>query len=99
MNVFIADDEQIVLEGLKYIIDWNQLGFTICGTATNGQDALTQILSLKPDLVIMDIRMPKMKGIDVVTAAVTQGFQGKFIIRRGVVDLKMAPSARRNGGD
>ncbi len=99
MNVFIADDEQIVLEGLKYIIDWNQLGFTICGTATNGQDALTQILALKPDLVIMDIRMPKMNGIDVVTAAVTQGFRGKFIILSGVVDFKMAQSAMRNGVD
>ena len=39
MNVLIADDEKIVLEGLKYIIDWNRLGFTICQTACDGQDA------------------------------------------------------------
>ncbi|MCR5415927.1 MAG: response regulator [Pseudobutyrivibrio sp.] len=97
MNVFIADDEKIVLEGLKYIVDWNSLGFTICGTAMNGEEALDQILSLSPDIVLMDIRMPKMNGIDVVTNAVKEGFKGKFIILSGVVDFKMAQSAMRNG--
>ena len=52
MNVLIADDEKIVLEGLKYIIDWNSLGFTICQTASDGADALEKILNLKPDLVM-----------------------------------------------
>ena len=46
MNVLIADDEKIVLEGLKYIIDWNRLGFTICQTACDGQDAFEKIKSL-----------------------------------------------------
>lgn len=40
MNVLIADDEKIVLEGLKCIIDWNALGFSICQTASDGADAL-----------------------------------------------------------
>ncbi|MCR5451380.1 MAG: response regulator [Lachnospiraceae bacterium] len=99
MNVFIADDEQIVLEGLKYIIDWNELGFSICGTATNGKDALDSILALQPDLVLMDIRMPKLSGIDVVEQAVSQGFEGKFIILSGVANFKMAQTAMRNGVD
>ena len=77
MNVLIADDEKIVLEGLKYIIDWNSLGFTICQTASDGADALEKILNLKPDLVMMDIRMPKMTGIEVVQAAVEQGYTGQ----------------------
>ena len=66
MNVLIADDERVVLEGLKYIIDWHHLGFTICGTASNGADALEKILTLNPDLCLLDIRMPKMTGIEVV---------------------------------
>lgn len=89
MNVLIADDEKIVLEGLKYIIDWNALGFSICQTASDGADALEKILSLKPDLVLMDIRMPKMTGIEVVQAAVEQGYEGKFIILSGVSDFKL----------
>ena len=78
MNVLIADDEKIVLEGLKYIIDWNRLGFTICQTACDGQDAFEKIKSLNPDLVLLDIRMPKMTGIEVVQAAVESGYTGKF---------------------
>ncbi|MCR4782759.1 MAG: response regulator [Lachnospiraceae bacterium] len=99
MNVFIADDEEIVLEGLKYIIDWNSLGFSICGTATNGMDALNQILALQPDLVLLDIRMPKLNGIDVVEQAVSKGYNGKFIILSGVANFKMAQTAMRNGVD
>ena len=99
MNVLIADDEKIVLEGLKYIIDWNRLGFTICQTASDGAEALEKILSLKPDLVMMDIRMPKMTGIEVVQAAVEQGYTGKFIILSGVTDFKLAQTAMRYGVD
>lgn len=99
MNVLIADDEKIVLEGLKHIIDWNALGFTICQTATDGKDALSKILSLKPDLVLIDIRMPKMNGVEVVQAAVEQGYTGKFIILSGVTDFKLAQTAMRYGVD
>lgn len=99
MNVYLADDEKIVLEGLKYIIDWNSLGFSICGSAMNGEDALREILSLSPDLVLMDIRMPRMSGIEVVEKCVESGFKGKFIILSGVADFKMAQTAMRNGVD
>lgn len=95
MNVLIADDEKIVLEGLKYIIDWNRLGFTICQTACDGQDAFEKIKSLNPDLVLLDIRMPKMTGIEVVQAAVESGYTGKFIILSGVTDFKLAQTAMR----
>ena len=99
MNVLIADDEKIVLEGLKYIIDWNRLGFTICQTACDGQDAFEKIKSLNPDLVLLDIRMPKMTGIEVVQAAVEYGYTGKFIILSGVTDFKLAQTAMRYGVD
>lgn len=99
MNVFIADDEQIVLEGLQQIIDWEANGFSICGTAANGQDTLDKILVLNPDLVLLDIRMPKMSGIEVVKAAVESGFAGKFIILSGLSDFKLAQTAMRYGVD
>lgn len=99
MNVLIADDERIVLEGLKYIIDWEELGFSICGTAENGEITLEKIMSLNPDLVLLDIRMPKKNGIQVVQEAVEQGYTGKFIILSGVSDFKMAQTAMRYGVD
>lgn len=99
MNVFIADDEQLVLEGLKQIIDWEANGFSICGTAMNGQDTLDSILVLKPDLVLLDIRMPMLTGIEVVKAALEAGFTGKFIILSGLSDFKLAQAAMRYGVD
>ena len=99
MNVLIADDEKIVLEGLKHIIDWNALGFSICQTASDGKDALDKILSLNPDLVLIDIRMPKMNGVEVVQEAVNQGYSGKFIILSGVTDFRLAQTAMRYGVD
>lgn len=99
MNVLIADDERIVLDGLKHIIDWSALGFSICDQASNGEEALEKILSLNPDLVMLDIRMPKMSGIEVVKAASRQGFLGKFIILSGVSDFKLAQTAMRYGVD
>lgn len=99
MNVFIADDEQLVLEGLKQIIDWEANGFSICGSAINGQDTLDKILVLNPDLVLLDIRMPKMNGIEVVKAATEAGFSGKFIILSGLSDFKLAQTAMRYGVD
>jgi two-component system, response regulator YesN len=99
MNVFIADDESYVLEGLKVIIDWNKLGFSICGEAQNGEDALNKILELQPDLVLLDIRMPKLTGIEIVKIAREKNFTGKFIIISGVSDFKYAQTAMRYGVD
>lgn len=99
MNVLIADDESTVLAGLKCIIDWRELGFTICAEARNGEDALKKIMELNPDLVLMDIRMPKLTGIEVVKLAREQGFFGKIIILSGVSDFKHAQTAMRYGVD
>ena len=49
LKVLIADDEEVVLKGLKHIIDWEALGFTICGEAENGNDTLQKMKLLKPD--------------------------------------------------
>ena len=98
-TVFIADDELIIRQGIKCIIDWEQLGFEIIGEASNGEDALNFILNKQPDLVLMDIRMPKMLGLDVVEAARNKGFNGKVIILSGYTDFKYAQAAIKNGVD
>ena len=64
-TVFIADDELIIRQGLKCIIDWESLGFSIIGEASNGIDALDYIVREQPDLVLIDIRMPGLLGVDV----------------------------------
>lgn len=67
INVLIVDDEYIMRQGLRYMIPWEEEGFCIVGEATNGQEALAQIETLHPQIVLCDVVMPLMDGIDFVT--------------------------------
>ena len=96
-SLFIADDEKEIREGLKYILDWENLGFKICGEAGNGEDALNSILELQPDLVLLDIRMPRMLGIDVAKSARAAGYLGHFVILSGYSDFSYAQKVIQYG--
>jgi DNA-binding NarL/FixJ family response regulator len=61
--VLIADDHDIVRGGLKAAMRSSE-DFTVVGEARNGEEAVRQALALKPDLVVMDVRMPRMSGIE-----------------------------------
>lgn len=63
-SVFIVDDEHIVLEGLRKKIDWENSRFTFAGEATDGELALSMIHEVKPDILITDIKMPFMDGLE-----------------------------------
>lgn len=94
-TVFVADDETIIRQGLHYIIDWNLLGFQIIGEAADGQSALLSILELNPDVVMLDIKMPKVSGLDVAKKLREQHYNGKIIILSGYSDFKYAQEAIR----
>lgn len=98
-TVFIADDELNIREGLKCIVDWSALGFEICGEAANGEDTLQAILKQNPSLVLLDIRMPKMYGTDIIRIAREKGYKGRFIILSGYSDFTYAQTAIRYGVD
>ena len=57
-TVYLADDEQLIREGLAETIPWDSLGMNLIGTAEDGRQALKEIRELKPDVVLTDIRMP-----------------------------------------
>ena len=97
MKLFIADDEIDVREGIRYLLDWEKLGFFICGEGKNGQNTLEQILKSHPDVVLLDIRMPKLSGLEVVKQAKERGFRGRFIILSGYSDFSYAQEAIRFG--
>lgn len=96
-TIFIADDEAIIRNGIKHLLDWGKIGFEIIGEAANGENALSSILEKQPDVVLLDIRMPKMLGLDVAREARSSGFKGKFIILSGYSDFKYAQEAIQYG--
>ncbi len=63
-SVFIVDDEVIVREGLRKRIDWEHSAFSFAGEAGDGEIALSMIQDIKPDILITDIRMPFMDGLE-----------------------------------
>lgn len=63
-KVLIVDDELLVRTNLKMLIDWNKEDLHLCGEANNGIDALSQIKIKQPNIVITDMLMPKMSGLE-----------------------------------
>lgn len=66
LKILIADDEPLVRAGIKSVIPWQQHGFEVIGEAENGLEAYNKIISLKPDILITDIKMPQMDGIELL---------------------------------
>lgn len=65
-KVLLVDDETIIKIALRSAVKWEEHGFVVCGTASNGREALGLIEKLKPQLVITDIKMPSMNGIELI---------------------------------
>ncbi len=79
-KVLIVDDEKIVRIALKSIILWEAAGFHICDAASNAKNALSIIENQKPNIVITDVEMPSMNGIELIKAAKEKGYKGEWII-------------------
>ncbi|MEC0205537.1 response regulator [Paenibacillus lautus] len=97
-KVLLIDDEPGALEGLALWIDWERLGFSVCGTAGSGVEGLEMIRELAPDLVITDVNMPLMDGLQMIET--WQQFHGsdvKFAIMSGYSEFEYARKALRHG--
>ncbi|MBE5940089.1 MAG: response regulator transcription factor [Lachnospiraceae bacterium] len=96
-KILIADDEELIRQGIKCLCDYESLGFTIVGEAANGDQAYKQIMDLNPDIVLMDIRMPGMTGLEVIEKLNEIDFKGKFVIISSFTDFSYAQQAIRLG--
>lgn len=69
LKTIIVDDDVFFHNNLKQLISWESEGFTICGTAANGVEALNLIAAVKPDLMITDMSMPGIDGVALIQQA------------------------------
>ena len=96
-KVFLVDDEIVIRENMRTCIDWEKEGFEYCGDAPDGELALPLIEKLKPDILITDIRMPFMNGLE-LSAIVRRMLPGiKIIILSGHDEFEYARQAIRIG--
>ncbi|WP_310549714.1 response regulator transcription factor [Paenibacillus glufosinatiresistens] len=96
-KVLFADDEPMMLEGLRLMIDWERFGFQICGEALDGEDALLLMEERKPELVITDVRMPVIDGLELIREASERRLGAEFIILSGYADFQYARQAMEYG--
>ncbi|AZN39215.1 helix-turn-helix domain-containing protein [Paenibacillus albus] len=93
MKIILVDDERIATEHIKSLLDWEAHGFRIAATATNGRTALKLCEDLRPQIMIVDIRMPVMDGLELIRAATERKLGVKFIVMSAYEDFEYARKA------
>ncbi|MCA1042514.1 response regulator [Bacillus infantis] len=92
-KLLIVDDEQLVIDGLSAAIDWEEHHITITATASDGEEAFEKIISLEPDIVLADIRIPKMNGLDLIHKVRSHRPETYFIVISGYSEFEYAKRA------
>lgn len=96
-RLLIVDDEKQVREGLKLLLPWVEYGIEICGEAQNGKEALKMIKELSPQIILMDIQMPVMNGIELAKKIHENYSNCKFIVLSGYDDFALVRQAMKLG--
>ncbi|SFD65833.1 two-component system, response regulator YesN [Paenibacillus catalpae] len=96
-KVMIVDDEILIRENIRSCVDWTKEGFIYCGDAPDGEIALPLIEEHKPDILITDIKMPFMDGLELTAIVRKQMPDMKVIIMSGHDEFRYAQNAIRLG--
>ncbi len=97
ITLLIVDDELEIREAMNQSIPWAENGITVIGSAANGREALRLIETLHPDIVLLDIIMPIMNGLEVLEQLSMTEDNPKIIILSGHDDFKYCRQALRHG--
>ena len=97
LSVLVVEDELYVRKGIVLTVDWASLGCTVIGEATNGEEGLKAAVQLRPDLIITDIKMPKMDGITMLKELRAAEVKSAVVILSAYSDFSYAQQALRLG--
>lgn len=97
LKVFLVEDEFVMREGIKNNIDWNSHGYEFCGEASDGELAFPMIQKLTPDIVITDIKMPFMDGLELSRLIKKELPFTEIIILSGYEEFEYAKEAIKIG--
>lgn len=96
-KVLLADDERIILEGISNVIDWASLDTELIATARNGIEAYEKITEFQPHIVISDIKMPGMDGLELAGKVRADYPDIQFIVLSGFSEFEYARCAMQHG--
>lgn len=92
-SILIVDDEPIVKIALRSILPWEEQGFFICGTASNGLEAMALIEKHQPDVIITDLKMPEMDGLELIRTLKEKAYPGEILVLSNYEDFDSVRSA------
>jgi two-component system response regulator YesN len=95
-SLFVVDDESETRKGIVEKVDWNRLGFTVVGEASDGDEAVQKINALIPDVILSDIRMPGMDGVALMRYVHENLPQTKIVILSEHRDFAYLEAAIKN---
>lgn len=97
LKVLLVDDEAFIRQGLAVLIDWEKEGYYIAGETANGKEAVEFLRKEKVDLIISDIKMPEMNGIELLQMIREEKIStADYILLSGFYEFSYAKSAIRN---
>ncbi len=97
LKLLIVDDERIIRETISTIIDWNVLGIKVVGLCKNGIEAYNMIIDEYPDIVLTDIKMPGLSGLELIRQVHELNIDIEFIILSGYGEFSFAKEAMEFG--
>ncbi len=98
IRILLVDDHELLRQGVRMLLEENP-AFMVCGEAENGKEAVAKVLELKPDVVVMDISMPVMNGIDAVKLIRLQCSLTKIVMLTTHHHSLLAQEAMRAGAN
>lgn len=94
IKILIVDDEPFIRQGLRILINWEQYGYEIVGEAANGLEAIKELQTKEIDLIIVDIKMPEMNGLELIEYVRGNMLnEVKFIVLSGYYEFEYAKKA------
>ena len=98
-KVMLVDDEKLIIEGLLNILDWEELDLKVTKTSSNGKDAIEKFTEDPVDIIISDINMPKLNGLELLKRIKSINDKTRFIIISGYDEFSYAKEAIKYGAD
>lgn len=97
IKLMIVDDEALIRSGIATVVNWSALGIEVVGEAANGRDALNRALLLRPDIVITDIKMPIIDGLEFARCLKKQRPDTRVVLLTGYSDFSYTQQAIQLG--